>query len=105
MGCIGFPAHPVWEMTTACNLRCIHCHTSGGQSRSDELSTYEAKDLFKQFHSLITGSLNPDKDEHTLGKLAIFSGIWHFPARVKCASLAWHTMNGSLENKETVTTE
>ena len=48
MGCIGFPAHPVWEMTTACNLRCIHCHTSGGQSRSDELSTYEAKDLFIQ---------------------------------------------------------
>ena len=48
MGCIGFPAHPVWEMTTACNLRCIHCHASGGQSRSDELSTYEAKDLFIQ---------------------------------------------------------
>jgi len=31
MGCIGFPAHPVCEMTTACNLRCIHCHASGGK--------------------------------------------------------------------------
>jgi radical SAM protein with 4Fe4S-binding SPASM domain len=48
MGCIGFPAHPVWEMTTACNLRCIHCHVSGGQSQSDELSTSEAKNLFSQ---------------------------------------------------------
>ncbi len=65
----------------------------------------EAKSLFRQFHSLITGELDPDKDEHTLGKLAVFSSIWHFPARVKCASLAWHTMNGSLENKKTITTE
>jgi radical SAM protein with 4Fe4S-binding SPASM domain len=35
-------------MTTACNLQCIHCHTSGGQSQTDELSTQEAKDLFTQ---------------------------------------------------------
>ena len=65
----------------------------------------EAQILFNQFHKLITGKLDPDKDEHTLGKLAIFCGIWHFPARVKCASLAWHTMNGAIENKETITTE
>jgi nitrogen fixation NifU-like protein len=65
----------------------------------------EAKVLFQQFHRLITGGLNPDKEEHTLGKLAVFSGIWHFPARVKCASLAWHTMNGAIERKDTVTTE
>jgi radical SAM protein with 4Fe4S-binding SPASM domain len=48
MGCIGFPAHPVWEMTTACNLRCIHCHASGGKRSPDELSTEEAKRLFDQ---------------------------------------------------------
>jgi nitrogen fixation NifU-like protein len=65
----------------------------------------EAKELFKQFHQLIVGELNPDKDTHTLGKLAVFSGIWHFPARVKCASLAWHTMNGAVEHKEKITTE
>jgi radical SAM protein with 4Fe4S-binding SPASM domain len=48
MGCIGFPAHPVWEMTTACNLRCIHCHTSGGKPSPDELTTEEAKRLLSQ---------------------------------------------------------
>jgi radical SAM protein with 4Fe4S-binding SPASM domain len=48
MGCIGFPAHPVWEMTTACNLRCIHCHASGGKPTADELTTDEAKRLLDQ---------------------------------------------------------
>ena len=48
MGCIGFPAHPVWEMTTACNLRCIHCHASGGKPAADELTTDEAKRLLDQ---------------------------------------------------------
>ncbi|MGZ8874595.1 MAG: radical SAM protein [Halobacteriota archaeon] len=48
MGCIGFPAHPVWEMTTACNLRCIHCHASGGKPAADELTTEEAKHLLDQ---------------------------------------------------------
>jgi radical SAM protein with 4Fe4S-binding SPASM domain len=47
-GCIGFPAHPVWEMTTACNLSCIHCHASGGKPAPDELTTKEAKRLFDQ---------------------------------------------------------
>ena len=65
----------------------------------------EAKGLFKQFHQLVIGELNPEKDEHTLGKLAIFSGIWHFPARVKCASLPWHTMNGAIDNQKTISTE
>jgi radical SAM protein with 4Fe4S-binding SPASM domain len=48
MGCIGFPAHPVWEMTAACNLNCIHCHASGGMPAPDELSTTEAKRLLDQ---------------------------------------------------------
>ncbi|HVP93359.1 MAG TPA: radical SAM protein [Acidobacteriota bacterium] len=48
MGCIGFPAHPVWEMTTACNLHCIHCHASGGKPARDELSTEEAKCMLDQ---------------------------------------------------------
>jgi nitrogen fixation NifU-like protein len=65
----------------------------------------KAKDLFNQFHKLIIGELDPQKDEHTLGKLAVFSGVWHFPARVKCASLAWHTMNGAIKNEKTISTE
>ena len=65
----------------------------------------EAKEIFNDFHQLITGKLDPEKDSHKLGKLAIFSGIWHFPSRVKCASLCWHTMNGAIENNESVSTE
>ena len=65
----------------------------------------EAEDLFQQFHKLIKGDLNPDKDPNTLGKLTIFSGIWHFPARVKCASLSWHTVHGALNKAKTVSTE
>jgi len=48
MGCIGFPAHPVWEMTSACNLHCIHCHAAGGKPADDELTTAEAKRLLDQ---------------------------------------------------------
>ena len=66
----------------------------------------EAENLFRQFHELIKGHMNPDKDPHHLGKLAVFSGIWHFPTRVKCAILSWHTMNGALhEEKKPVSTE
>lgn len=65
----------------------------------------EAKQLFKEFHQLVTGEIDPEKMENNLGKLAIFSGIWHFPARVKCASLSWHTMKGALDKEQTITTE
>ncbi len=68
-------------------------------------SLNDAKILFEQFHQLIIGKLNPEKDQHVLGKLAIFSGIWHFPARVKCASLPWHTMKGALDREKTISTE
>jgi len=66
----------------------------------------EAERLFNKFHDLVTGKLgeNPDIDE--LGKLAVFTGVQEFPVRVKCASLAWHTMMNALHNKnERVTTE
>jgi len=52
MGCIGFPSHPVWEMTTACNLRCIHCHASGGKPADDELTTEEGKRLLDELSSI-----------------------------------------------------
>jgi len=48
MGCIGFPAHPVWEMTASCNLHCIHCHAAGGDHQSDQLTTEEGKRLLDQ---------------------------------------------------------
>ncbi len=48
MGCIGYPGHPVWEVTGACNLRCIHCHATSGQAAADELATDEGKRLIDQ---------------------------------------------------------
>ena len=67
-------------------------------------SKEEAKELFENFHSLVTGQMNGNKAE--LGKLAVFSGVSEFPVRVKCATLAWHTLNAALEGKqETVSTE
>lgn len=63
-------------------------------------SVEEAKVLFEQFHALVKGNLKPDTDPNNLGKLAIFSGIWHYPARVKCASLGWHTVKGALDKTD-----
>jgi AdoMet-dependent heme synthase len=48
MGCIGYPGHPVWEVTTACNLTCIHCHAVSGKPDPNELSTDEGKRLIDQ---------------------------------------------------------
>jgi len=48
MGCIGYPGHPVWEVTGACNLRCIHCHATSGRAARDELTTDEGKRLIDQ---------------------------------------------------------
>lgn len=43
MGCIGYPGHPVWEVTNACNLKCIHCHAVSSEPGTDELTTEEGK--------------------------------------------------------------
>jgi len=48
MGCIGFPIHPVWEVTNACNLRCEQCHASSGKPLPNELSTEEGKRLLDE---------------------------------------------------------
>jgi radical SAM protein with 4Fe4S-binding SPASM domain len=52
MGCIGFPIHPVWEVTAACNLRCRHCHASGGKPMPRELSTEEGKRLIEEIAAI-----------------------------------------------------
>jgi len=66
----------------------------------------EAEELFKKFHSLVKGESNPLEDFDNLGKLAAFSGVSEYPARVKCATLAWHTLHSALTSKEfRVTTE
>jgi len=55
----------------------------------------EATELFEKFRRLVTGRLDPAESE-TLGKLAVFSGVSEYPIRVRCASLAWHTMKEAL---------
>lgn len=55
----------------------------------------EAHDLFDNVHKMLTGEAG-EKGVEGVGKLAILSGVCKFPARVKCASLAWHTLNAAL---------
>mgnify|MGYP001792076188 CR=1 FL=1 len=69
-------------------------------------STAEAEKLFGQFHKLVTGQSREDGKQTDLGKLAVFSGVSEFPVRVKCATLAWHTLHAAMQGKqETVSTE
>jgi nitrogen fixation NifU-like protein len=66
----------------------------------------EAAKLFEEFHNLVTGDAEAMKNAQELGKLAVFAGVSKFPARVKCATLAWHTLQSALEgHDETVSTE
>ena len=66
----------------------------------------EAEALFQIFHQLLTREIpSPEKIEH-LEKLTVFSGVRAYPVRVKCASLAWHTLLAALQQKnEIVSTE
>jgi nitrogen fixation protein NifU and related proteins len=66
----------------------------------------EAEQLFGRFHDMVTGRVPAGADHDALGKLAVFSGVSEFPVRVKCATLAWHTLQAALEGKqEAVSTE
>ena len=66
----------------------------------------EAKALFERFHDLVTADPSKAAMASTeLGKLAVFAGVHEFPMRVKCASLAWHTMKAALEGGERASTE
>ena len=59
----------------------------------------EAEALFKQFHDMTTGK-KEDVNLEAIGKLAVLAGVREYPARVKCATLAWHTLDAALKNKE-----
>jgi len=66
----------------------------------------EAEALFTRFHDFVTGHGQPEGKGPELGKLAVFSGVSEFPVRVKCATLAWHTLRSALSGSEDlVTTE
>jgi nitrogen fixation NifU-like protein len=66
----------------------------------------EVEELFQLFHKVVTGEIDPVEHLDELGKLAAFGGVSEFPARVKCATLAWHTMHSALnEESDAVSTE
>jgi nitrogen fixation NifU-like protein len=62
-----------------------------GKSRED------AEELFRAFHAMVTSGPDVEPDRSQLGKLAALGGVRQFPARVKCANLAWHTLHEALE--------
>ena len=66
----------------------------------------EAEQLFTDFHNLVRGEYDPDKEMDRWARMAPFSGVSEFPARVKCASLPWHTLRAALDaSRQTVSTE
>jgi nitrogen fixation NifU-like protein len=65
----------------------------------------EADRLFDEFHRMVTGELDIESDENELGKLRVFAGVLEFPARVKCASLSWHTLVAALNDSNEISTE
>ena len=68
-------------------------------------SKQEAEALFNEFHRMATGELDEENEPNQLGKLKIFAGVRDFPARVKCATLSWHTMHAALNELQQVSTE
>jgi len=66
----------------------------------------EAELVFREFQGLVTGTQASAEEIERLGKLAAFAGVSEFPARVKCASLPWHTLHAALNgNSKPITTE
>jgi len=64
----------------------------------------DAEALFRKFHAMVTED-GKDTKGPELGKLSVLTGVRDYPARVKCATLAWHTLEAALHNQETASTE
>ncbi len=65
----------------------------------------EAEKMFGEFQKMVTGELDTETEENSLGRLKIFAGVLEFPARVKCASLSWHTLHAALSGEDEISTE
>ncbi len=66
-------------------------------------SRAEAETLFEKFHQLVTEGDRSGVPAAELGKLAVFSGVSKYPVRVKCATLAWHTLRAALRGSGEIT--
>ena len=60
----------------------------------------EATEIASEFNKMVTGEPGQEIEAETLGKLAAFAGVCEFPNRVKCATLAWHTLRAALDNSD-----
>lgn len=65
----------------------------------------EAEDLVDKLQAMVTAPMDAPEEDAALGKLAVLSGVREFPARVKCATLAWHTLRAALEGEAAASTE
>jgi nitrogen fixation NifU-like protein len=65
----------------------------------------EVEGLFERFHDLVTSDPTEEPDLDGVGKLMVFAGVREFPMRVKCATLAWHTLQAAMRGDETAKTE
>jgi len=63
----------------------------------------EANALFDRFHRMVTTP--PDQGVEDMGKLSSLAGVREFPIRIKCASLAWHTLKAAMKNEHRISTE
>ncbi len=66
-------------------------------------TTAQAEALFQKFHDVVMGAEAGNAE--AIGKLAVFAGVAKFPTRIKCATLAWHTLHAALEGKQVASTE
>jgi len=67
------------------------------KAAADAKTKADAEALFQRVHSMVSEGPKSNVNPEALGKLAVLSGVWEFPARVKCATLAWHTLRSALE--------
>ena len=92
------------EVIKEITFQCSGCAISKASASmmTDSLkgkSIAEAEVLFDRVHKMLTGELDPKADALDLGKLVALSGVRHFPVRVKCATLSWHTFHAALKGE------
>jgi nitrogen fixation protein NifU and related proteins len=68
-------------------------------------SVQDAEVMVEEFRGMATGTLDPDSEDHHLGKLKVFAGVKDLPSRVKCAILPWHTLHAALNSETSISTE
>jgi nitrogen fixation NifU-like protein len=80
-----------------CAISQASCSTMTEAIKGKTVPEFEA--LFSKFHNMVTSDDGSDEDLDALGKLAVFAGVREFPMRVKCATLAWHTLKQALHEE------